>query len=185
MAITISSKTYPYQYPSIYYFLTYTNFFSSWIQYEIKNVAILHDTRPAPAAAGLPISKAGQLELVESNLPDLGSCATPVEPKVGGKAGGKPPSRRSSSDSSRSLLDPVRDIGDSGRSSRRDPPPSLAFSPPAGAGRRKSEAADGVRLALLPPSQMSPVPCPFAVCFHHPSDRVVLAALVSPRDLRC
>ena len=137
MAVTISSKTYPYQYPCIYYFLTYTNIFS-WIQYEIKNVAILHDTRPAPAAAGLPISKAGQLELVESNMPDLGSRATPVVPEVGGKAGGKPPSRTSSSDSSRSLLDPVRDIGDSGRSSRRDPPPSLAFSPPRGLGGEKA-----------------------------------------------
>ena len=126
MAVTISSKTYPYQYPGIYYFLTYTIFFS-WIQYEIKNVAILHDTRPAPAAAGLPISKAGQHELVESNMPDLGFCATPVVPEVGGKAGEKTPSLRSSSDSSRSVLNPVRDIGDSSRSFRRDSPPSLAF----------------------------------------------------------
>jgi hypothetical protein len=55
------------------------------IQYEIKNVASLHDTRPAPAATGSLISKALQLELVESNMLDLGSCATPVVPKPGGK----------------------------------------------------------------------------------------------------
>jgi hypothetical protein len=52
-----------------------------WIQYEIKNVASLHDTRPAPADAGSLISKAVQLELVEANLPDLGPCATPVVPE--------------------------------------------------------------------------------------------------------
>jgi hypothetical protein len=28
------------------------------------------------------ISKAAQLELVEANLPDLGSCATPVVPEL-------------------------------------------------------------------------------------------------------
>jgi hypothetical protein len=50
-----------------------------------KSVASLHDTRPAPAAAGLLSSKAIQLELVESNVPDLGSCATPVVPELGGK----------------------------------------------------------------------------------------------------
>jgi hypothetical protein len=55
------------------------------MQYEIKNVASLHDTRPAPAVAGSLISKAVQLELVEANLPDLGSCATPVVPELGGK----------------------------------------------------------------------------------------------------
>jgi hypothetical protein len=81
MAVTIPSKTYPY--PCIYYFLIYTCF--CWIQYEIKNVASLHDTRPAPALAGSLISKVVQLELVESNLPDLGSCATPVVPELGGK----------------------------------------------------------------------------------------------------
>jgi hypothetical protein len=31
------------------------------------------------------ISKVVQLELVESNLHDLGSCATPVVPELGGK----------------------------------------------------------------------------------------------------
>jgi hypothetical protein len=81
MAVTRLSKTYPY--PGIYYLLIYTYFF--WIQYEIKDVASLHDTRPAPAAAGSLISKAAQLELVEANLPDLGSCATPVVPDLGGK----------------------------------------------------------------------------------------------------
>jgi hypothetical protein len=133
MAVTIPSKAYPY--PGIYYFSDLYLFF--WILYEKKNVAILHDTRPAPAAAASLISKAGQHKLVELNLPDLGSCATPVKPEVGGKAIENPPSHRSSSDSSRSVLVPVRDIGDSSRSSRRDSPSSLAFSPPAGAGRRK------------------------------------------------
>jgi hypothetical protein len=36
-------------------------------------------------------SKDVQLELVESNLPDLGSCATPVEPELGGKGKRKTP----------------------------------------------------------------------------------------------
>jgi hypothetical protein len=31
------------------------------------------------------ISEAGQLELVEANLPDLGSCAAPVVSELGGK----------------------------------------------------------------------------------------------------
>jgi hypothetical protein len=79
MAATIPSKTYPY--PGIYYFLIYTLSFLD--KYEIKNVASLHDTRPAPATAGSLINKARQHELVESNLPDLGSCATPVVPEVG------------------------------------------------------------------------------------------------------
>jgi hypothetical protein len=72
-----------------FYFLIYTLFF--WIQYEIKNVAILHDTRYAPPAAGSLISKAGQHELVEANLPNLGSCATPVVPELGGKGRRKTP----------------------------------------------------------------------------------------------
>jgi hypothetical protein len=82
MAVTIPSKTYPY--PGIYYFFDLYVFFV-WIHYEIKNVASLHDTRPAPAAAGSLISKAAQLELVEANLPDLGSYATPVVPELGRK----------------------------------------------------------------------------------------------------
>jgi hypothetical protein len=52
---------------------------------KYKSVASLHDTRHALAAAGSLISKAVQLELVESNLLDLGSCATPVVPEPGGK----------------------------------------------------------------------------------------------------
>jgi hypothetical protein len=55
------------------------------IQYEIKSVASLHDTRHALAVAGTFISEVGQLELVEVNLPDLGSCATPVVPELRGK----------------------------------------------------------------------------------------------------
>jgi hypothetical protein len=81
MAVTIPSKTYPYQ--GISYFLVYTCFF--WIQYETENVASLHDTRPALAAAGSLISKVVHLKLVEANLPYLGSCATPVVPELGGK----------------------------------------------------------------------------------------------------
>jgi hypothetical protein len=50
-----------------------------------KNVASLHDTRHAPAAAGMLPSKADQLELVEADLRDFGSCATPVVPELGGK----------------------------------------------------------------------------------------------------
>jgi hypothetical protein len=57
----------------------------------MKSVASFHDTRHAPAAAGTLISEAGQLELVEANLPDLGSCATPVVPELVGQEGKKPP----------------------------------------------------------------------------------------------
>jgi hypothetical protein len=52
---------------------------------QYKSVASLPDTRPAPAAAGSLISKVVQLELVESNLPDLGSCATPDVPEPRGE----------------------------------------------------------------------------------------------------
>jgi hypothetical protein len=62
-----------------------------WIQYEIKSVASLHDTRPAPAAAGLLISEAGELGLVEANVHDLRYRATPVVPELGGKACEIPP----------------------------------------------------------------------------------------------
>jgi hypothetical protein len=41
--------------------------------------------RFAPAAAGTLISEAGQLELVEANLRDLGFCATSVVPELEGK----------------------------------------------------------------------------------------------------
>jgi hypothetical protein len=81
MAVTIPSKTYPYI--GFFFFLIYT--FFCWIHYEIKSVASLHDTRLDLAAAGSLISKAVQLELVKSDLPDLGSCAAPVVPELGGK----------------------------------------------------------------------------------------------------
>jgi hypothetical protein len=51
----------------------------------MESVASLHDMRPAPAAAGSLISKVVRLELVESNMPDLGSYATPVVPEPAGK----------------------------------------------------------------------------------------------------
>jgi hypothetical protein len=98
LAVTIPSKT--YKQPCIYHFLIYT--YSFWIQYKIKSVASLHDTRPAPTAAGMLISEAGQRELVEANVPDLGYRATPVVPEIGGKACEKPPR----SDLRRSRLDP-------------------------------------------------------------------------------
>jgi hypothetical protein len=61
------------------------------IQYEIKSVAILHDTRRAPAAAGTPISYASQRVLVEADTHDLCSFATPVVPVFGGKVRREPP----------------------------------------------------------------------------------------------
>jgi hypothetical protein len=48
------------------------------------------------------ISKVGQREMVEANVPDLGSRATPVVPELGGKACEKPPR----SGLRRSRLDP-------------------------------------------------------------------------------
>ena len=54
----------------------------------------------------LLISNAFRLELVEASLPDLGSCATPVVPELGGKADEKPPSHRSSSVPPRSVVNP-------------------------------------------------------------------------------
>jgi hypothetical protein len=57
------------------------------IHYEIKSVASHHDTRPAPPTAGMLINEDGQLELVQANVPNLGSCATPVVPELGGKGG--------------------------------------------------------------------------------------------------
>jgi hypothetical protein len=74
-----------------------------WIQYEIKSVASLHDTRLALAAAGMLISEVGQREQVEANVHDLiGYRATPVLPELRGKACEKPPR----SDLRRSRLDP-------------------------------------------------------------------------------
>jgi hypothetical protein len=61
------------------------------MQYEIKSVASLHDTRHAPTVAGMLIIEVGQLELVEANVLDLGYRATPVVPEIGGKACEKPP----------------------------------------------------------------------------------------------
>jgi hypothetical protein len=68
------------------YILVFDSYVFFWIQYEVKSVASLHDTRVAPAAAGLLISEAGQRELVEANVSDLGYRATPVVPELGGKA---------------------------------------------------------------------------------------------------
>jgi hypothetical protein len=109
LAVTIPSKTYKYQ---VFNFFNLYVFFR--IHYEIKSVASLHDTRPAPGASGTPISEVGQLELVEVNLPNLGSCATPVVPELGGKACENPPRscRR------RSRLDPC------------STPPEVVVAPP-------------------------------------------------------
>jgi hypothetical protein len=52
---------------------------------KLRSVACLHDTRPAPTDAGTLIREAGQHDLVEADLPNLGSCATPVVPELGGK----------------------------------------------------------------------------------------------------
>jgi hypothetical protein len=137
----------------------YLSFFDLYvffgIQYEIKSVANLHDTRPAPAAAGMLISEAGQLELVEANVHNLGYRATLVVPEVGGKAYEKPPR----SGLRRSRLDPCSS------------PPEVVVAPPdalrhlaesslllRGMGRENNEAADGVRLALLPPCEMFSCP---------------------------
>jgi hypothetical protein len=56
-----------------------------------KSVAILHGARPAPAAAGMLIRWDGQLVLVESNLPDFCSCATPVVRELRGEIQAKNP----------------------------------------------------------------------------------------------
>jgi hypothetical protein len=55
------------------------------LNFDSDPYASLHDMRSAPAAAGSLISEAGQIEMVEANLHDLGSCATPVVPELGGK----------------------------------------------------------------------------------------------------
>jgi hypothetical protein len=41
---------------------------------EKKSVASLHDTRHAPAVAGMLINEAGQRELVEANVPPRVPC---------------------------------------------------------------------------------------------------------------
>jgi hypothetical protein len=80
----------------------------------MKSVAGLHDTRLAPTAAGMPITEARQLELVEANVPDLGYRATPVVPELWGKACENPPR----SDLCRSHLDPCSS------------PPEVVVAPP-------------------------------------------------------
>jgi hypothetical protein len=62
--------------------MIYTCFFGYIMEYKMSLISTI---RAAPAAAGSLICKAVQLELVEANLPDLGSCATPVVPELGGK----------------------------------------------------------------------------------------------------
>jgi hypothetical protein len=63
-------------------YLLFSDLYVFWIQYKIKGVASLHDTRPTLAATGILISEAGHLELVEANLHDLGYRATPVVPEL-------------------------------------------------------------------------------------------------------
>jgi hypothetical protein len=60
------------------------------------------------------ISEAGQVEMVEENLHDLGYRATPVVPELGGKACEKPPR----SDFCRSRFDPCSS------------PPEIVVAPP-------------------------------------------------------
>jgi hypothetical protein len=125
------------------------------MQYEIKSVASLHDTRPARAAAGMLISEASQLEQVEANVPGLGYRATPVVPELGEKACEKSPRL----DLRRSRLDPC------------STPPEVVVAPPdalrhraesslllRGLVRENNKATNGVRLALLPPCHMFSCP---------------------------
>jgi hypothetical protein len=51
------------------YLLFFDLYVIFWIHYKIKNVASLHDTRPALAAAGTLIIEVGQLEIVEAGMP--------------------------------------------------------------------------------------------------------------------
>jgi hypothetical protein len=64
----------------MYFFVFYLYVFLLDTRMKYKSVASLHDKRPAPAAAGTLISEAGQLELVEANLPDLGSTFMSMPP---------------------------------------------------------------------------------------------------------
>jgi hypothetical protein len=68
------------------YLLFFDLFVFFGIHYEIKSVSSLHDTRPAPTAAGMLITEASQRELVEANVHDLVYRATSVLPELGGKA---------------------------------------------------------------------------------------------------
>jgi hypothetical protein len=69
--------------------------------------------------------------LVESGMPDLGSCATPVVPGLGGKGMRKTPSLRPSKAPTRSTHTLVRD---NSRSSHRRAPPSIGFPLSSGHG---------------------------------------------------
>jgi hypothetical protein len=63
----------------------------TYIRYEIYNVAVLHDRRPAVAAAGALINQGGKLVLGDLGLTYLCSCRTPVLPELRGKVGEKTP----------------------------------------------------------------------------------------------
>jgi hypothetical protein len=49
------------------------------------SVSLVSTTRGSLTAAGMLITEAGQRMLVEANVPNLGSCAPPVVPELGGK----------------------------------------------------------------------------------------------------
>jgi hypothetical protein len=74
------------------------------------------------------ISLASQHVLVESSMHDLGSCAAPVVPDLGGKCRRKAPSLKSSKAPTRSTHILVRD---NSLSSRRSPPPRIGFLLPS------------------------------------------------------
>jgi hypothetical protein len=111
--------------------------------------------------------------LVESDVRDLCFCATPVVPELGGGEGCEKPPR---SGRRRSLLDPC-----TSPSEILVAPPvaarhlaSLIFSPPAGVGKKKLTSPQTVSGWLsCPRAKCYYIPCPFAVSFHHLSDRVV------------
>jgi hypothetical protein len=108
--------------------------------------------------------------LVESGLPDLCSCATPVVPELGGKDGRKPPSFNSSTVPSRATHTPVRDRC----SSRCSLPPSLVFPPPSGTRKKKNLSLRRCPVGAhgtVP--KFSHVPCPSSSFFHDLCDRVV------------
>jgi hypothetical protein len=94
------------------------------------------------------ISEAGQRELVEANVRDLGYRATPVVPELGGKACEKPPR----SVLPRSRLDPCSSspevVGAPPDALRHVTESSLLLR---GLGRVNNLAPYGVRMALLPP----------------------------------
>jgi hypothetical protein len=120
--------------------------------------ASLHYAQPAPTATRALNILTHQLALASTGLLDLCSCATPVLPELGGKAGENPPRigrRRPRPDprappSEISLLLPSHLA-----SYRRLPYPS------GGWGERKSIVANGVWLALRPPPQI--FSCPMSV----------------------